>query len=45
MKMAVIYDTEQLCEVLEETPHRVLVRIFDDNHVVALEPGDVWILT
>lgn len=45
MKMAVIYDTEQLCEVLEETQDRVLVRIFDDDHVVALEPGDVWIMT
>ena len=45
MKMAVIYETQQFCEVLEETPQRVLVRIFDDDHVVALEPGDVWILT
>jgi hypothetical protein len=45
MKMAVIYETQQFCEVLESTQDRILVRIFDDDHVVALEPGDVWILT
>ena len=45
MKMAVIYETQQFCEVLEATQDRILVRIFDDDHVVALEPGDVWILT
>jgi hypothetical protein len=45
MKMAVIYETQQFCEVLDETQDRILVRIFDDDHVVALEPGEVWILT
>ena len=45
MKMAVIFETQQFCEVLEETPQRVLVRIFDDDHVVALDPCEVWILT
>ena len=45
MRMAIIFETEQFCEVLEETPERVLVRIFDDGHVVALEHGEIWVLS
>ena len=45
MKMAVIFETEQFCEVLEETPQRVVVRVFDDNRVLTLDPWEVWILT
>jgi hypothetical protein len=45
MKMAVIFETQQFCEVLEETPQRVVVRVFDDNHVLTLDPCEVWVLT
>ena len=45
MRMAIIFETEQFCEILEETPNRVLVRIFDDGNVVALEHGDIWVLS